>query len=291
MKKINGILALFLCALMWSTGGVLIKLVEWNSFSIAGTRSLIGFLIMCLLKRKLPCFIIKNEDSRKTDSRATLNMWLAGICYSLTMITFVLANKLTTSANAILLQYTSPVYLILLSPLLLKEKNKISDYVCVAGVMAGMVLFLADGLEMGNITGNLTALFSGIVFAGSTLFMKKGTESDSFNAFLIAHLLTFIVSIPFTVSDLGHNGMISITSVFGLLALGIFQIGIPSILYSIGVVQVRALTANFISMIEPLMNPVWVLIFVGEVPSLPAIFGGILILGCITIRAVIQNKK
>lgn len=287
----NGILALFLCALMWSTGGVLIKLVDWNSFSIAGTRSFIGFIIMCLLKRKLPRFVVKAENGQDVDSHATLNMWLSGICYSLTMITFVLANKLTTSANAILLQYTSPVYLILLSPVLLKEKNTVSDYFCVIGVMAGMVLFLADGLEMGNMTGNLVALFSGIVFAGSTLFMKKGSESDSFNAFLIAHLLTFIVSIPFTVQDFICNGMISLVSVSGLLALGIFQIGIPSILYSVGVVQVRALTANFISMIEPLMNPVWVLIFVGEIPTFSAVLGGVLILGCISIRAILQQKK
>lgn len=294
MKKMNGILALALCAFMWSSGGVLIKLVEWNSFSIAGTRSLIGFIVMCVLKKKMPRFTVLSKDSQGTlriCKRATFNMWMGGICYCLTMITFVIANKMTTAANAILLQYTSPIYLIILGPILLKEKNDKSDYFCVLGVMIGMVLFLADGLEVGNMAGNIIALFSGFVFAGTTLFMRNGSEDESFYGFLIAHLLTFVISIPFTVIDFAQNGFVSVSSVLGLLALGVFQIGIPSILFSVGVVKVRALTANFITMIEPLMNPVWVLLFVGEKPSLFAVLGGILILGCISIRAVIQQRK
>ena len=220
------------------------------------------------------------------DKRGTFAYWMAAVSYALTMILFVTANKLTISANAILLQYTCPVYIILLAPFLTGEKNRPSDYITVVGVMIGIVLFFADGLESGNQLGNILAALSGLSYAIATIFMRRCRERSG-GAMALSHLITAVVCMPFVI----QSGVPSLKSIFFLLLVGIVSIGIPSILYTIGIRNVRALTASFITMLEPLLNPLWVIIFAGEVPSTKTIFGGILILGFIMIRSIIQNRK
>ena len=320
MKKLEGVPALVLCALLWSTGGILIKLVDWNPFAIAAVRSIVAGLFISVLLRRKPFFVVRtNNPSTNTpasrasdaetagnitatsasatrapatkkgaiDRRATLNLWLAGICYALTMILYVLGNKMTTAANTILLEYTSPIYIIMFGPAILGEKNKISDYISVVVVLCGMVLFFSEGLETGNMAGNNIAALSGVSFGFCTIFMSNQSPDRSINSFQLAHLITFVSCVPFAFI----YGMPSGMSCVGLVLLGIFQIGIPSVLYSVGLKNVRALTATFISMIEPLMNPVWVMLFNGETPSWQCVVGGSLILGCMGVRAVLARQK
>ena len=168
----NGPLALIICSVLWSTGGIFFKNIELNGVAIAGIRSLISGSFMLLVTRQGFRFSIR-DDKGHLDKESTIVYWLAAIFYALTMILFVAANKLTTSANAILLQYTCPVYIILLAPFLTGEKNRPSDYVTVVGVMLGIVLFFADGLESGNQFGNILAAFSGISYALATIFMCR----------------------------------------------------------------------------------------------------------------------
>ena len=317
MKKLEGVPALVLCALLWSSGGILIKLVEWNPFAIAAARSIVAGLFISILLRRKPFFVVRtnaqtassaetagSETNTQTahnapsvngsatkkgaiDRRATLNLWLAGICYALTMILYVLGNKMTTAANTILLEYTSPIYIIMFGPAILGEKNKISDYISVVVVLCGMVLFFSEGLESGNMVGNIVAALSGVSFGFCTIFMRNQSPDRSINSFQLAHIITFVSCVPFSFI----YGMPSGMSCVGLVLLGIFQIGIPSVLYSVGLKNVRALTATFISMIEPLMNPVWVMIFDGETPSWQCLVGGSLILGCMGVRAVLARQK
>ena len=308
MKKLEGVPALVLCALLWSTGGILIKLVEWNPFAIAASRSIVAGLFISILMRRKPFFVVRtntpgtngvktggnaiaanNAASNKgtIDRHATLNLWLAGICYALTMILYVLGNKMTTAANTILLEYTSPIYIIMFGPAILGEKNKVSDYISVVVVLCGMVLFFSEGLETGNMAGNVIAALSGVSFGFCTIFMRNQSPDRSINSFQLAHLITFVSCVPFAFI----YGMPSGMSCVGLVLLGIFQIGIPSVLYSVRLKNVRALTATFISMIEPLMNPVWVMIFNGETPSWQCLVGGSLILGCMGVRAVLARQK
>ena len=287
--KINGIIdgavALVICAVLWSTGGIFFKNIELNGLAIAGIRSLIAGTFMSLATRQRFQFSVRSENGR-TDRQSTLFFWIASISYSLTMILFVTANKLTTSANAILLQYTCPIYIILLAPALNGEKNRASDYITVLGVMFGIVLFFADGLESGNQLGNILAALSGLSYAISIIFMRR-CRGNSGGAMMLSHLITAVVCLPFVI----QSGVPSAKSCFFLLLVGIVTIGIPSILYTIGIKKVRALTSSFITMLEPLLNPVWVIIFAGEVPSIKTILGGILILGFIMIRSVVQNKN
>ncbi len=282
---IDGPLALVICAVLWSTGGIFIKNIEWNGLAIAGIRSLISGTFMLLVTRQGIHFFVRDQNGRR-DNLSTILLWIAALSYALTMILFVVANKLTTSANAILLQYTCPIYIILLAPILTGEKNRASDYITVLGVMLGIILFFADGLESGNQLGNILAALSGLSYALATIFMRR-CKGNSGGAMALSHLITALVCLPFVI----QSGMPSSKSAFFLLMVGTVSIGIPSILYSVGIKKVRALTASFITMLEPLLNPVWVIIFAGEVPSVKTILGGVLILGFIMIRSVVQNRK
>jgi len=286
----GGVLPLVFCALLWSTGGVLVKLVDWNPFAIAGTRSFIGLCTVCVMLRRLPSFIVRDEETGRCDRSGTLFLYLAAVCYAGTMILYITANKLTTAANTILLQYTDPIYIILFSPLILGEKNRKSDYITVAGVVAGMVLFFADGLGSGRMLGNVLAALSGTTWGFCTIFMRKLRRRGSQDAFMLSHIMTFLAGLPFIVMYGLPRGPVLISSCAGLFLLGVFQIGIPSVLYARGIENVRALSASFISMIEPLMNPVWVLLFMKEVPSVWTGVGGAVILGCIIAREVVQRR-
>lgn len=284
-KLIDGAVALVICAFLWSTGGIFIKNIEWSALAIAGIRSLISGSFMLLVTRQGLHFSVKG-DKNLTDKTSTIFFWIASVSYALTMILFVVANKLTTSANAILLQYTCPIYIILLAPILTGEKNRPFDYITVLGVMVGIILFFADGLESGNQLGNILAAISGITYGLATIFMRR-CKGNSSGAMALSHFITAVTCLPFVFLA----GIPSPRSIFFLFLVGIVSIGIPSILYTLGIKKVRALTASFITMLEPLLNPLWVVIFAGEIPSLKTILGGILILTFILIRSVIQNTK
>ncbi len=316
MKNTKGFLSLILCAFCWSLGGVFLKYVNANSFAIAGIRSFVAFFGLLLLTRSFPKFTVRvtppvtqNDFSQKEnphsqeknckskiDVSSTICMWLGGIFYSLTMILYCLGNKMTTAANTTFLQYTAPIYVILLGPILLNEKNKWSDYLCVFGVIAGMFLFFADSFfsqKTGNFNkirlwGNIIAVLSGITYALCTIFLRKvkGFKGASQNSFILAQLITFIFCIPFILK----NGLPDKQSIIFLILLGILQMALPNALYAYGIKTVSALSAILITMIEPLMNPVWVAIFANEIPSATCIAGGIIILFFIVIREAINTR-
>jgi drug/metabolite transporter (DMT)-like permease len=253
--------------------------------AIAGVRSLIGAVLIIAVLKRFPRVIVRTPEGKPDKSQTAVRIG-AALAYGATMILFVFANKLTTAANAILLQYTNPLWVILLGPVLLNEKNARIEYITVAGVLGGMVLFAADGLHGGNVPGNIIACASGFCFGVSIVLMRKQKNDNPSDSFVLAHFLTFIVSLPFIFSE----GMPDARSWIGIAALGIFQIGFPSILYSVGISRVTAISAVFCTILEPLMNPVWVFLFNGETPSSTAIFGGIIILGFISLRTVITYR-
>jgi drug/metabolite transporter (DMT)-like permease len=175
---------------------------------------------------------------------------------------------------------------ILFGPLILGEKNSRIDYVTVVGVFSGMFLFLVDGIRGGNTLGNILAALSGITFGLTTLFMRKQKDGHPSDSFVLAHLITILAMSPFFFT----SGAPSLQSWGGLVALGIFQIGIPSVLYSVGITRIAAVSAVLITILEPLMNPVWVFIFRAEAPSRTAILGGAVILGFLLLRTAVKNR-
>ncbi|MEE3410456.1 MAG: DMT family transporter [Treponema sp.] len=303
----NPVAALALCALLWSFGGLVIKLIKWDALAIAGVRSLLGMITVTIAFRRPPkLFVRRDENSlqdqnaggnqncvqgqktrpKKIDWRATTNLLLGGFFYAATMLLFVPATKMTTAANAILLQYTNPIYIIIFGPLLAGEKSDWIDIAAVAGILAGMVLLLWGDLGGGQMAGNILALLSGVTYGGTTIFLRRAKNTRPSDSLNLSCLLSFLFAIPFIVkAGLPQSAM----SYPALLCLGVFQIGMPAVLLSIGIEKVPALSSVIITMIEPMMNPVWVALFAGEVPSASSVFGGLVILACIVAHVALKR--
>ena len=268
----RALLALAACALLWSTGGLLIKIVDWNPFAIAGARSLIGgLLVLAVLRRPRFSWSVPQ---------------IAGaVSYAGCMILFIVANKLTTAANAILLQYTAPLYAVLFGWIFLRERATLLDSVTMVVVLGGMVLFFLDKLGVGGVAGNVLAVISGILFAGTMVALRRQKDESPLESLLLSHAITFAVSLPFLWGPAPR-----LVSWAGIAFLGIFQIGIPTFLLTYGVRRVTALQTLLTSMLEPIFNPLWVFLAIGEVPGPRALAGGAIILAAVTMRSVLSLR-
>lgn len=267
-QRTTGILLLIAAALCWSLGGVLIKWVQWNPMAIAGVRSFIAAIVVFAAFPRMRMTI------------TTTTLWGA-VAYAGTMITFVAATKLTTAANAILLQYTAPAWVALFGTWFLKERTKRSDWLVLALVMAGMVLFFLDELTLMSRWGNIIAITSGFCFAWVILITRKQRDGSPVLSVVLGNILAGLIGLPFmfgTAPD--AKGWV------GLFLLGVIQMGLAYVFLVKGLRYVPALEASLILLIEPVLNPVWVLLTLGERPGLLAMVGGFIILGSVTIRAV-----
>jgi drug/metabolite transporter (DMT)-like permease len=271
-KRNKAIFMQLLAAVLWSFNGPLIKLVDLNPIAIAGIRSFIAAIII---------FIFMD----KSDLRITWNKGLGAIAYASMVILFVSANKLTTSANAILLQFTAPIWVILLSGWFLKEKSKKSDWVTVFIVLSGMVLFFIGDIKTGNTAGNLLAVLSGISMAGMIIFLKLQDEGSPVEMTLLGNVITFIIALPF------YHPFPSLKSILGLLIMGVFQLGTAYIFYTQSVKYVSSVEAILITVIEPIFNPPWVFLATGESPSTYAFLGGFVVIITIILRELYEHKK
>jgi drug/metabolite transporter (DMT)-like permease len=271
--KLKAIIYLIITALLWSSGGILIKMVDWNPIAIAGTRSAIAALVIFAFRRNM-----------------TFNWGFAQIggalCYSGTVILFVAATKLTTAANAILLQYTAPIYVALFSYWLLKERITRSDIVTIFAAFGGMVLFFLDDLSKGGFWGNIIAILSGIAFAGTALFLRKQKDHSPLESVFLGNVLTLLIGLPFMVRS-SPDG----TGWLGLILLGVFQLGCSYILYAEAIKHVTALEGILIPILEPVLNPVWVFLLIGEMPGNWALVGGAIVLVSVTLRCVSALKQ
>ena len=272
-KRNTAIKYMIIASVLWSIGGIFIKLINWNPMAIAGSRSAIAALVMMVYLKKFKFKINKS-------------MLICACSYSLLVILFVSANKLTTSANAILLQFTSPVWVALLSRAILKQKISRIDGITIIFVILGMIMFFIDELEMSYLLGNILAILSGIVMAGMILLFQQQKENSLVEITLLGNVITAIVGIPFYF--ISSPGMESILPLF---ILGVFQLGIPYLLYVLAIPNVTAIDAVLIPVLEPLLNPLWVFIFAKESPTFFSLLGGGLVLLSVTVRGIIMSKK
>ncbi len=265
---------LLMAALCWSLAGLLFKYVEWPALAVAGGRGIIaaGFLIL-FCGRKL----------HFTWSPIQVG---AALAYAACTILFTLANKMTTAANAILLQFTAPVWVALLGAWLLGEKTRRSDWITIAAVLAGLGLFLYEGLQLQNIAGQLVALASGVAFAVMTILLRKQKDTSPLESIILGNVLCFLIGIPalWTAPNLPVAGWIA------LALLGTVQLGLAYLLYSRALKHVTALEAVLIPIIEPILNPIWVMFVIGEKPSPLAIAGGTLVVGAVALRAALAIR-
>ncbi len=260
-------------AALWSLGGVLIKSVHWHPLAIAGGRSLIAAATVYALMPR----------PRFTWSRAQLG---GAACYAGTVVLFVWANKLTTAANAIFLQYTAPIYIAVLGAWCLAERPSRLDWGLILITQGGIALFFLDDLRPGDVAGNLLALASGLCYAALVVQLRRQRESSPFESVLLGNVLTGAIGLPFMVTTpLGEGGG------WALAGLGVFQLGIPYVLFAMAIRQVRALEASLISAIEPVLNPLWVFLILSERPGRFALLGGVVVVGAALVRGVITTRQ
>jgi drug/metabolite transporter (DMT)-like permease len=257
-------------ALCWSLGGLLIKSVEWPPLAVAGGR---GFIAAGFLAVFAPRF-------RFTWSAAQIG---GAVAYAATTILFVTATKLTTAANAILLQYTAPVWIALLGAWFLGERATRSDWLTIVIVFGGMGLFFCDDLRLAGFGGNLIALASGVAFASMTLLLRKQKDTSAEESIFLGNLLAGVVGLPFMFSA---QTFPSVRGWIALALLGIVQLGVSYLLYARAIRHITALEAVLIPVIEPILNPIWVLLALGERPGPLSLVGGVIVLSAVTARMV-----
>ncbi len=268
------ILILVLTSVLWSTGGTLIKLMSWNSFAVAGIRSLIAAITVLLITRKFTFRLDKYQ-------------WMGALFYAASVILIVTANKYTTVANAVLLTYTSPIYTAIGGYFILKEKVRKMDIASIAVILLGLVLFVADGLGAGHVFGNVIALFAGVTFGLMIVFLRKSRENSPCLNMIWGNIIAFVICIPFM-------GKVDVNTrdVGLILVLGVVQLGISYAMYSYAIQGVTALEANVITILEPILGPVWALLFYREMPSKMALLGGLVILFGILLKEIkIPDRK
>lgn len=268
----KGTAMILLAALLWSSGGLFIKLIQLTPFQIAGLRSIFAAITFVIIFRK----------------EVLLFSWFTlfnALCYAAILILFVIATKETTAANAIFLQDTAPIYVLLLEPLLMKTKLRLINVVTIFVCFLGMTLFFVGKLSPGNLHGNMVAITSGVAFAAFMLGMKKNEPKYQVASIFWGNLIIILIcSLSFfdmklTLPDLSMGAF-----------LGVFQIGIAYAAYTYGLKRVEAIEASMISMLEPVLNPVWVLIGYGESPSFFALIGGVIIITAIGVRTFIVER-
>jgi drug/metabolite transporter, DME family len=271
-ERRTGILYIALAALLWSTGGILIKWVVDPPLKVTFYRSLFAAITLLIVFRR-------EATTRRFSSGIAFTS--AIICYGVCLTTFVIATKWTTAANAIFLQYAGVVWVLLLSPLVLREPMRRRDIIAVTVAIGGMALFFVGKFEARGMAGNAFALVSSVFFAGLILSLRRESEASR-AAVTWGNVLLALAMLPFVASDL----TLTPRSLFGLLFLGVFQIGLPYAAFVKGLRHVTATQASLVGMLEPIANPIWVFLILGERPSLFAVAGSVVVLSAITWHTV-----
>ena len=273
MKQSTSYTILIIAALMWSLGGLFIKLVDLNPMAITGIRSL-GAAVVLLIYIKKPKLYWNRY-------------FFSGVlAYSMMVILYVISMRLTTAANAIFLEFTAPIYVVAFGYFLLNERINRFDIFAMVIIFLGMGLFFMDELSFYGFWGNILALLAGVCLALVTVLIRKERES-AFEIVFFGNVLTAIICFPFIIQGFSNTTQVDWFIIFGL---GIFQLGIPYLLYTTALKYVSALDAILVGMLEPVFNPIWVYIFVGEAIGEWAFIGAALVIIGTLGRVIIKQK-
>ena len=269
----RGVLAIAGAALLWSTGGVGIKAVAAAPLKVACYRSAVAALVLLALFRPRP--------ARRPAFLATV------VCYAGCLTSFVVATKWTTAANAIFLQYSGVVWVFLLAPFVVGERYRAGDAVAIAVALGGMALFFVGRFDARGRAGDVVALASGLFFAGVVLLLRRDPGTAAEAAVTYGNVAVAAVLAPFV---LGTPG-IDVRSGAILVLLGTCQLAGAYVLFLRGLRHVRATHASLIGMLEPVANPIWVFVLLGETPSRFALLGAAVVLAAIAWRTVVTEPS
>jgi len=270
----KAIIFVAISAILWSTNGLFIKLIDLGPLTIVGVRSAIAAVMM---------LFIFNKNLRFNWSLAQV---AGALAYSATVVLFVSATKMTTAANVVFLHYTTPVFTALLGAWLLKEKVSRLDWGIIVLVLCGMALFFVGGFTPGGFLGNIMAITSAVTVAFMILFLRSQKSGSTIETIIMGNIITALACSYFVIQQPP-----AALDWLPLLYMGTIQIGLSFILYCSAIKYIAALDAVLIQTVEPLLNPIWVLLVIGETPGIWAIIGGVVVLTTVTIRNIIANRK
>ena len=265
-------------AVLWSTGGLFIKWTSVSGLELSFGRSLLAAVTVAIFTRHEGFGL----------NRVTA---IASLLYAALLVLFVLATKQTTAANAIFLQYTAPVYLLILEPLIYKEKFRRRDLIVVIACVAGMSLFFVGKLRPQDVTGNLLALASGFCFACYFLLLRHSTARavNRASSVIYGNLLVVLLAAPAGISAL--SGM-SAHDAMSIVYLGVVQIGLAYTLFTVAMARgVRSLDAGIVGYIEPVLNPIWVFLVLAERPTKWALVGGAIIVAAVVVHTLLEARR
>ena len=276
-EKTKASVEMLLCAALWSIAGIFMKLLPWSGLAVASLRSLIAGLTIAgyMLLRGIRL-------------RLTPRTLKAGVMTGCVYLCFACANKLTTAANAIVLQFVSPVFIVVFSALFLGQRIRRADLAVVLCTLLGIALFFFDQLTPGYVLGNLVAITAGMFMAGMFMMVGEIRGEERFSAILIGQSFTFLVGLPFVFLT---KPVFTGAALASILVLGVFQLGISYILYAKAAENCPPLACCLLGALEPLLNPVWVFLFDGERPGLFALIGAVIVIGSITVWTVLGQRK
>lgn len=262
MKSKSGVFYLVCAAVLCSIGGVCIKGIPWTPLAVNGARCAIAACIT-------GSFLHRTHHPL----RMNLCVLRGALSLALTTILYVFSTKLAGAANADLLMYTSPVFVLLYLWIFRHEAPPKGTFLCIGAVFAGVALLVSDGLGAGCLFGNFLGLCSGITYAGVFL-VGCDAQGDAASSYFFGQVIGAVLGLPFLFAE--HD--FSAVPVLCALALGIFQLGISYLFMAKGIESTAPVTANLITAIEPILTPVWVALFYGETLSASAFWGALLVI-------------
>lgn len=274
-QRRRGTRFVFFAALLYSIGGLCIKLIPWNAMSINSARNMVALVVVggyMLLSRH----------------RLRMSRWIALGALSVcgTTVLYSLSNKLTTAANAIVLQFTAPIFVILLNAVFWRKRPGKLDLAACAVVVSGVVCFFLDGLAMGGMLGNALALLSGLCYAGVFL-LNDLPDADPVCSVFWAEVISIIIGLPF----LARETCFTTTAIVSVVVLGAFQVGLGYVMMCIGLRTTPAVTAALITGIEPILNPIWVAVFYGERVGPLALVGAVIVVAGVVGYNVLKSRR
>lgn len=265
MKQSKGIFYVLMAAVLFSIGGLCIKLVPWSPLAINGTRNLISAILIGIYLKVTHHKIVLNPA-----------VLFGAVCMAATTTLFTIANKLTTAANTIVLQFTAPVFVILLMWIFFKERPKRVDIIASVIVFIGIICFFIDGLSTGNMLGNVIAVLSGIGYAG-VFMMNSFEKSDSLSSIFLGQSLSAVTCVWFVFGETDFG----MAAIGGIVALGVFQLALAYIFMAKGLDEVPAVTASLTTAIEPILNPLLVAVFYHETVTPLSFVGAVIVIAAI----------
>ena len=275
MQRRTGTICIFLAAVLYSIGGLCMKVIPWSGLSINGARTGIALIVLAIYLA-----VIRHP--------LRMNRWVAlGTMFIfLTNVLFAMANKMTTAANAIVLQFTAPIFVMVFTAIFFRRRPGKLDLVTCAAVLGGILFFFVDSLSAGGMVGNVLALISGISYAG-VFMMNDMPEGDAISSVFWGDVFSAVVGLPFVAMETDFSA----TAVVSVLILGVFQVALAYILLTIGLKTTPPVTASLVSGIEPVLNPILVAVFYHEMIGPTALVGAVIVVGSVVAYNVICGRR